>query len=353
MAARNIRLPARKHRGFTLIELLVVIAIIAILIALLLPAVQQAREAARRTQCRNNLKQLGLALHNYHDVYRRFPFGSIENRSGSPTWESAGATATGWAWSAYLLPYFDQGNVYNQINFNKYMVNPADTSAAQLQNTALIANPLPAVRCPSDLAPPAEMTPASGTEVMQATTSYCGSAGSFNGAQNGDDPRRSDGFFYRAYTTSPAAQSIRMRDIRDGTSNTIMLSEHSYQNSKSTEVRVGDIGRKRWYGAMNDDLVEGGNINRLVVEGQRQMNPPLSLSVSNRRRTPSSQHAGGVFFAFADGSVQFISENINHTGRKWKSSTASDPYDIANGGAGFGLQQRLFSRSDGLVIDAF
>jgi len=345
-----LRHASRPRHGFTLIELLVVIAIIAILIALLLPAVQQAREAARRTQCRNNLKQIGLALHNYHDTFQRFPFGSIETRSGQPTWESLGGLSTGWAWSAYILPYIDQANVYNQIDFSKYMVNPADTSPVQLQNTAIIATPIPVILCPSDVAPSVEITPASGTEVMQAVTSYCGNAGSFNGAQNGDDPRRSDGFFYRHYPTSTAFQAIRIRDITDGTTNTAMVVEHAYLNSKSDEVRVGSIGRKRWYGAMNDDLVEGGNINRLVVEGQRQMNPPLALADSERRRTPSSQHEGGCFVLLGDGSVRFISENINHTGRNW---TAADPYDNVNLGIGFGVQQRLFSRSDGLVISEF
>ncbi|MEZ6049772.1 MAG: DUF1559 domain-containing protein [Planctomycetaceae bacterium] len=112
-----MRLQQPRNRGFTLIELLVVIAIIAILIALLLPAVQQAREAARRTQCKNNMKQIGLAFHNYHDVYGQFPLGDMLHVSAS----GAGPlTVTGviqsHPWSYSLLPYLDQGNVYNQID---------------------------------------------------------------------------------------------------------------------------------------------------------------------------------------------------------------------------------------------
>jgi prepilin-type N-terminal cleavage/methylation domain-containing protein len=347
MAVRNDR---RIHRGFTLIELLVVIAIIAILIALLLPAVQQAREAARRTACRNNLKQLALALHNYHDVHRTFPFGGLENRN-SPAYESLGMKATGWGWSAMILPYIDQTPVYNRINFSLYMVNPGDTSAAQVQNTAAIANPIPLALCPSDVAPSVQQTPAAGTTVQQAVSSYCGNAGSFNGAQNGDDPQRSDGFFYRTYASSVAVQKVRMRDVTDGTSNTIILAEHSCLNSESNEGN-GVICRKRWYGAMNDTAVEGGNINRTVVEGQRQMNPPLALSVSNRRRTTSSQHEGGAFVALADGSVRFLSENIQNTGRSWPKKGV-DPYDATNGGVGFGVQQRLYSRRDGWPIGEF
>src|SRR5687767_15656460 len=116
----------RSRFGFTLIELLVVIAIIAILIALLLPAVQQAREAARRTQCKNNLKQLGLALHNYLDVHGRFPIGQQFRGTWDGTNDSAGAAGnggTGFAWGSYVLPFIDQAPLYNQFDFNVPIAN--------------------------------------------------------------------------------------------------------------------------------------------------------------------------------------------------------------------------------------
>src|SRR5580704_13836676 len=109
---------SRAKRGFTLIELLVVIAIIAVLIALLLPAVQQAREAARRTQCKNNLKQIGLALFNYHDACKTFPPGYVD-QNGNPNLTPDNDLGPGWGWASFLLPYVDQGNTYNQINFNQ------------------------------------------------------------------------------------------------------------------------------------------------------------------------------------------------------------------------------------------
>lgn len=132
-----------QRRGFTLIELLVVISIIAILIALLLPAVQQAREAARRTQCKNNLKQIGLALHNYHDVARAFPPGWIAvDDTGSP---SAHEGTSGVGWAAMILPYLEQGNIYSQFNASLPLTDPA--------NAAFLRNQIPGYKCPSDPQP--------------------------------------------------------------------------------------------------------------------------------------------------------------------------------------------------------
>ncbi|MCB1129315.1 MAG: DUF1559 domain-containing protein, partial [Verrucomicrobiae bacterium] len=124
------------RRGFTLIELLVVIAIIAILIALLLPAVQQAREAARRTECKNKLKQLGLALHNYHDTFRAFPAAFYRGTTTSP----------GWGWGTMILPYIDQAPLYNQWVMTVSYDNGQNQTARRTK--------LAAYKCPSDLAYP-------------------------------------------------------------------------------------------------------------------------------------------------------------------------------------------------------
>lgn len=156
-----------RKRGFTLIELLVVIAIIAILIALLLPAVQQAREAARRTQCRNNMKQIVLALHNYLDVHSTFPPGMMWSRNLPGVRDGNGVgRGTGWAWSAFILPQMDQANTFNQINFSLGMAAPG--------NAKICAMTLPFILCPSDTI---DSTRNSSRLRPQATTSYCGAGG--------------------------------------------------------------------------------------------------------------------------------------------------------------------------------
>ena len=168
----------KRSRGFTLIELLVVIAIIAVLIALLLPAVQQAREAARRTQCKNNLKQLGLALHNYHDTYNLFPGASFCGTTGTSS------IAHCHTWIESLFPYFDQAPLFNQINFN--VANHQDVNPTVLNNVKLQA-----LMCPSD--------PDSGVYPNSRESGYTPGTGNSLGANygssdylGGDQPLRAN-----------------------------------------------------------------------------------------------------------------------------------------------------------------
>ena len=143
---------AKKKRGFTLIELLVVISIIAILIALLLPAVQQAREAARRTQCKNNLKQIGLAIHNYHETYTMFPPGQQwsgpvwNDKNGDGDTDDNGERSPGWSWTAMILPYIDQQPLYDKIDFG----SPLNDSKLTGTNLAVVRQPIEGFLCPSD-----------------------------------------------------------------------------------------------------------------------------------------------------------------------------------------------------------
>jgi prepilin-type N-terminal cleavage/methylation domain-containing protein/prepilin-type processing-associated H-X9-DG protein len=330
-------------RGFTLIELLVVIAIIAILIALLLPAVQQAREAARRTQCKNNLKQIGLAIHNYHDVYNRFPivhqyWGEFDGSSNFP-----GAGGNGFSWTAFLLPYIDQAPLYNSFDFSYPLANtdyPQSNTNRDLASTVQ-----PSFQCPSNPGP----TSANKNGMMskghvpnQALTNYKANIGSFSGvAHRPYEPLRWNGLGGR-----DNAGSWRFRDFTDGTSNTIAVGEIDKKISLAASM----------YGRVNARGWARGQTNDIIYCGQFVLNPPPSASGTVKARSASSSHIGGAQFAFMDGSVHFISENIEHTGRAWMGNYAmgrTQCFDQANGGVGFGIYQRLHARNDDLVLGEY
>jgi prepilin-type N-terminal cleavage/methylation domain-containing protein len=340
-----------KHRraGFTLIELLVVIAIIAILIALLLPAVQQAREAARRTQCRNNLHNIGLALHNYHDVFTTFPPGHQYRPFGTPANGNAGG-GTGWAWSAYILPYIDGAPLYNQFNFNvsitDYRID--GTATGNNNNKALASTPAPWARCPSSTAPE---TRDSGQIDSHAVPTYKACAGSFHGNVAGwpqNNQKRRNGLFYRD-------SRIKIRDITDGTSNTFAVGEHRYESGYATNAVL--------YGATNQPL-SNGRSNWLMAHTEFGLNPPISANSCVKNNSFSSFHEGGAFFLMADGAVRFISENINHTSRCWQQDNSGacsgvNPCSLPrfdqdpNPALTFGTYQRLAGRNDALPIGEF
>ena len=193
------------RRGFTLIELLVVIAIIAVLIALLLPAVQQAREAARRTQCKNNLKQLGLALHNYHDTFLVFPPGQFQ-----PLGTNVNSSTNRSCWMQRILPYIDQATLFNTFATN--MSGPAGFAS----NWPGANTILPALMCPSDPSSPKNAT-ASGLANQGFSGNYSVCAGSTTfGVDGGGD--KLNGMFFCYSRTS-------IRDTTDGTSNTLLAGE--------------------------------------------------------------------------------------------------------------------------------
>ena len=249
-----------KSRAFTLIELLVVIAIIAVLIALLLPAVQQAREAARRTQCRNNLHQIGLALHNYHDTHSVFPPGQVYCTSiGQRT-----------NWLVLILPFVDESALYNAYNMDH---NPGPSGAPQ--NTTVSDAILSQYCCPSDGAPENDGNGREG--------SYAGCFGTDRVKECSDtstDPRA--GVLY-------SSSKIRIRDIRDGTSNTLAAGE-------TTEIEMGvtyDPHRINW--------AYGG-----YWRGLRHTTVPMNAAIGFPSDKSGcyhfhSQHEGGVFFLFCDG----------------------------------------------------
>ena len=331
--------PCRRRRlqpGFTLIELLVVIAIIAILIALLLPAVQQAREAARRTQCKNNLKQLGLALHNYHDTFNAFPAAQwycghlTDCTAGRPAWSH------GWTWTASVMPYMDQSPIYGQIDFEKDLYDPTQI--------ALISTWLPTFACPSDASmrqqiPPSGGAAGSGDTARIAATSYIANGGAFNNSftENHSDHTWANGILGRD-------TSVKIRDITDGTTNTFLVGE---------SIHYAFTWDPTLYGHWHPPSGTACCTLTAARHGNRRLNPALSASNVVKRESFSSFHEGGAQFAMCDGSVRFISENVDHSERQRNAATRNDLYDRANNGADFRLFQRLFARNDNYVVGEF
>ena len=277
MAARNWG-----RNAFTLIELLVVIAIIAVLIALLLPAVQQAREAARRTQCRNNLHQIGLALHNYHDAHSVFPPGMVGAlRNGVVGCDSYAMPNI--SWLVMLLPFVDEAALFNATNCNIAIYFPANTTVSK--------STLAQYACPSDDAPTlvncgSGVCVGSGSNVNEKmrTGSYVASFGpvGWNGFDCVFD--NSSGFMN-------VNSRIRIRDIRDGTSNTFAAGEADYahrDNGWFTEWALG-----------YDNTWRGRTCY------------PMNRARPVHGSEFGSMHEGGVFFLFGDGQVRFVSENID------------------------------------------
>ncbi|MEX0725453.1 MAG: DUF1559 domain-containing protein [Planctomycetaceae bacterium] len=280
-----------RRTGFTLIELLVVIAIIAVLIALLLPAVQQAREAARRTQCRNNLKQIGLALHNYHDSHNTFPSGWIGVTAGVHT---AHDGTNGAGWGTMILPYVDQANLYNLFNSSYNIEHPL--------NDAFRLTPLTLFRCPSDPQPDRwniEEEGSPGTVICELpTANYVASFGTeeIDGCENppGTPPVAAngqclgDGAFYHDSV-------VRLRDLTDGSSNTLIAGE------RRTNEPLG------WYSTWVGRVAEGEEaFQRVTGALDHPPNDPAAHFDDF-----SSVHEGGAQFVLGDGHVQFISENID------------------------------------------
>ncbi|EAQ82819.1 hypothetical protein DSM3645_10477 [Blastopirellula marina DSM 3645] len=320
-------------RGFTLVELLVVIAIIGVLIALLLPAVQQAREAARRSQCRNNLKQFGLALHNYHDVHRKFPMGYVDSASANSATRDGG-----WSWQAMILHQLEQSALFEQIDFT---AGPFGGDSVP-ENVSAVGNSLSAFNCPSDTKPShAELFTASNNGHVQqiATSSYAGILGS-----NG--PKENPCAAGNSLAANPDQRGLftanecrRFRDVLDGTSNTACIGEVTWAVSNN-QVLFGSVGKG---GSANCHTPNKDNVDfpphRHLRNHKVKLNGPPTDRVFSGFH---SLHIGGAHFLFVDGSAHFISENIQHT-----ASAAADPP------SDWGIYQRLASIDDGEPVDEF
>ena len=322
-----------KSRGFTLVELLVVIAIIGILVGLLLPAVQAAREAARRMSCSNNLKQFGLALHNYADVHKKFPIGhQYRGHFDGDLNDDAGGSAYSWGWA--LLPYIEQNTLFNRFNSRFPLMEKTIT-----QNGILAAEPLAVFSCPSDVKPPNFND---GQVRPSATSSYQGAGGSYDGWGTANAGASANEIRYNGFFQADARTVYSFRDLLDGTSNTIAIAETKFP------MDVNLRNRSRIYGGSDQLTHAQGAINCSMVNGQWQMNWTALEGNPQPHRTAGSLHTGGAQFVFGDGSVHFVSENIHHTATGWVNN--ANAYDRPNNGANYGTYQRLFSVKDGLLM---
>ncbi|WP_437222083.1 DUF1559 domain-containing protein [Planctomicrobium sp. SH661] len=351
-------------RGFTLIELLVVIAIIAVLVSLLLPAVQQAREAARRSQCKNNLKQLGLAIQNYHDTYSIFP-----SRANGPGLYNGGDSATTYrnclSGFVALLPFYDQQAMFQLIQSNTSPTSPWNNTFAPWTTQ------LSVLLCPSD-----SPTAASATVATVGRSNYA-----FCGGDSRSDTQMMMLDFTPAYTHGQFNRgifghnsAIRIREVSDGTSNTIALSELDRPDTADGSGR-GNIAINLGETSPASCLTQFDNSTRAYVSGTTMNTgwprghswatgkiafvgfntilPPNSApsclvygDYGGGFLPAASQHTGGVQAVFADGSVRFISENIN-------TGNLSYSGEVSTGNSPYGVWGALGSKSGKEVIGDF
>ncbi len=349
----------RISRGFTLVELLVVIAIIGVLVALLLPAVQAAREAARRSSCSNNLKQVGIGLHNYHDVILNFPSGWIDGPL---------ANSEQWGWSALMLPYIEQGPLHDKLGVTR--------GTLEQRMTVDKANVYPATRtslkvfiCPSDSGHNAGLShndrsfnggvgyTAAGLTGAANTTAgvsnYMGVAGHRDYGTNANNGIVNSGILFGTCTgpgticTTGNQSAIRMADILDGTSNTFAVGERETRNCRSGT----------WLGVRNSNGSGTRGVHVVSGHSHPRINQPVPPPTSNIAWSVdalgcgegfSSLHPGGAQFLAADGSVKFIPQTINHF---WANPSGNANGNISDHEAQTnGVYQRLMSRNDNLVI---
>ena len=289
-----------RRPAFTLIELLVVIAIIAILIGLLLPAVQKIREAANRMKCSNNMKQLGLALHNHHDTMERFPIGIVWNGGGYYAWPRC-------SWHHTLLPYIEQDNLFRQYPAAAAQQQWYPYFSAEATNpNGPTSRPIPTFICPSDSGIKMQ-TQSWGYYLMGNYHAFFGGL-NLGGAVAGATDQR--GMFGLNYGT-------RFADIADGTSNTMALGEYLRSKGASNDQRGLLWGDQPGYSQIYTQLSPNSSSPDILYVGWCDSRPNENLPCINGDWGPNntaasrSRHPGGVNVVLADGSVRLIRNNVD------------------------------------------
>lgn len=271
--------PRISRSGFTLVELLVVIAIIGVLIGLLIPAVQRVRESSARAECGNHLKQVGLALHHFHDRNKALPPGytSAVDAKGNDL-------GPGWGWAAHILPGVEQQPLFDRLQWTKGIEDPSNADGR--------VTPIAVYRCPSDRLAQATWTAKKYDSAGNPVVSVCELAwANYIGVFGINEPGvAGEGLFFRN-------SAVRLREISDGTANTLAVGE-----------RAASLDRATWVGAVTGAELFPENSSNFVLGHTGEMHSPTEPTEGNNF---SSDHPGGVQFLFADGHVQFLTGSMS------------------------------------------
>ncbi|MFH1267525.1 MAG: DUF1559 domain-containing protein [Planctomycetota bacterium] len=344
---------ATRRVGFTLVELLVVIAIIGILIALLLPAVQAAREAARRSQCSNNLKQIGLAIHNYSDSHKTFPSGFITDVPQDPTI----LERSNWGWGALVLPYVEQAPLHDTLQVG---LRSLDVNLLTPAGLAALQTPLKAFVCPSDTGPALnDFTEAHADNPADANAIHYRKVVTSDGTNHIAIAKSNYvGVACSSVSTTPPVEPVQygpptgvlfqnsattFSDIRDGTSNTLMAGERCFR------IHDLNVGAANALG-FSSEVSGYTSRNRSILGALGIPYQGINYTTTNRvhqTRGFHSNHPGGAQFALCDGSARFVSETIDYNFRTAPSST------VTNGAWVDSLFERLCAKNDGQPVGEF